>query len=29
VKLAREYPKTAHNAKLLQIYLSKHGERKS
>ncbi len=25
VKLSREYPKTTHNVKLLQIYLSKNG----
>lgn len=26
VKLSREYPKTTQNAKLLKLYLEKHGE---
>ena len=28
VKLSREYPKTAQNVKLLQIYLSKNGTKR-
>jgi hypothetical protein len=28
VKLSREYPKTTQNVKLLQIYLSKNGDKR-